>query len=249
MNERLRQEMDRFKAMRENSYAEWLVDPDGHHERGDLMPVVTIFNGEFPTLTMFTSSRDEALWAAGVAMMGFHGDELVLCIDAHLTRADNLDNPPEPGELQRRCHEEGACETGEITDCLVVHVMRAPDDGEMLIAEYRLGTTELIWGEEHETPVTKLSGIIVDGLRHAFKMAELDIVEVMQNELGISPADCNIFENEDVVYHTMMGCVQAIVREGIGLVISGPEGQLDQTMEAFRQRGMDAFNLFDEKAP
>jgi hypothetical protein len=67
--------------------------------------------------------RDQALQACHMAVPGWSADYLVMLLDAHMAdRAfqEKFGRMPDPGELQRLCDVEGACDLGLTTDCIVV---------------------------------------------------------------------------------------------------------------------------------
>ena len=98
------------------------VTPKDH----DLAPIIRI-EREGQVLGTFEApqvNKEFALAAARAAFGCFDATSVLLVMDAHMAapitpeEAENY----QPGEMQRRCDEEGACELGLMTDILIFHL-------------------------------------------------------------------------------------------------------------------------------
>lgn len=154
----------------------------------DLVPQITLYrDGQELGMVVVHGGRDEALGVASLAVIGLGVDRLLLLFDSHMTKlpADEVVTY-EPGGLQRRCHEEGACETGEVTDVLVGHEATA-DSVRLRMLPYRLFPAErrIAWDEASEAPAA--GGYIVDVLQAAFKAPSL--IEQVEAVAGPPPEE------------------------------------------------------------
>lgn len=120
-----------------------LVARAGPDENDDLVPSVDVFRNErfLAGILAPQIDRDLALAAANIAIPGFNAEAVIVTLDAHLTQNVTHNDKgesvwtagPRKGhvvrqhEMQTMCDEEGACEIGLITDCLIV--MRVDREG------------------------------------------------------------------------------------------------------------------------
>jgi hypothetical protein len=140
-----------------------------------------------------------ALTAATVAAPGFGTDALTLTFDAHVAASPinpATGQPWAPGEMQRACDEEGACDLGVITDCLVTLLVHR--DGAMAswTRKYRVDKAA---GQVHWIdPVDKhtdrggmeLVGLVPDELRESLALPSLwPIIAPRAAALGLSAAE------------------------------------------------------------
>lgn len=70
--------------------------------------------------------RDRGLQMCAIGIQGFEADMVEMAMDAHMTDQrfeERYGRLPDPGELQQLCDNEGACEIGLTTDCIVANRM------------------------------------------------------------------------------------------------------------------------------
>ncbi len=112
-------------------------------ERGDMYPTVMVFrDGE--CLCIVTASdmdRDKGLHAAHIARSGLRADALIAIFDSHVKsippeEADSFLENYRHGDLQKACDEEGACELGQISDCLTCHWINDKLESHLKILPY-----------------------------------------------------------------------------------------------------------------
>lgn len=130
---------------------------------------VEAFLGDRPLALVVVGERDEALAASAILRVGFGVDGLILGYDAHMKAMTHeqyeREGPPPPGSLQKACHDEHACERGEITDVLVFHALAGSEELN-LFAPYALRETKphLAWASP-EGHSEALGGYIIETLR------------------------------------------------------------------------------------
>lgn len=79
---------------------------------------------------------------ASMMQMGFQPDRLLIVLDSHFVQslpgetAEDMHRKYPPGSMQKMCDEEGACEAGEISDCLVLASIDKDKKFEMDILPY-----------------------------------------------------------------------------------------------------------------
>lgn len=162
-------------------------------ERGDLPPTI-IAERKGRVVSVIISSptnfnRDSGLIAAKVARLGFAADTITAVFDAHMKpmKQEDLKNY-KYGEMQRQCDEEGACEHGEITDCM--SVLRINLNKELLSAVlpysyHGKSGTPFHWsekdfefhfpivGEDRENGI-KMAGVIPENLSQIMALPSID---------------------------------------------------------------------------
>jgi hypothetical protein len=140
-----------------------------------------------------------AFTAATVAAPGFDADTLTLTFDAHV--AASPINPAtgqswEPGQMQRACDEEGACDLGIITDCLLTLLVHR--DGAMAswMRKYRVDKTagRVHWIDPVEKRTNRsdmdLVGQFPDELRESLALPSLwPLIAPEATALGLSAAE------------------------------------------------------------
>lgn len=97
-------------------------------DRGDMPPTTLVFrNGEcLCILTANQIDRDQGLKAVHIARHTLKADEIIVAFDAHVKSVNKEDAEDflenyKRGQMQRECDEEGACELGKMSDCIVCH--------------------------------------------------------------------------------------------------------------------------------
>lgn len=127
--------------------------------------------------------RDQALHAAHLAVPGFNADAVVLGLDAHMTNQPtnpSTGRPWGPREMQGLCDNENACDTGVITDCMMVNEVGRDFSWAMVIQPYHVHKTArtIAWFPDitemsSDTDGTAVEGLVVDALRAAFDKPDL----------------------------------------------------------------------------
>lgn len=92
-------------------------------EPGDIEPRVTWHRGEELVAIGFADQvdRDRGLQMAIIGIVGFGADRVEMIFDTHISDQrfeEHYGRLPDPGELQRLCDNEGACEIGLTTDAI-----------------------------------------------------------------------------------------------------------------------------------
>jgi hypothetical protein len=119
-------------------------------DRGDITPTVIIErDGEVMSIISAPDvDKIQGLNIAALSQIGFDPDFLTILLDSHIHygKVKEGQTPEEaqeeflkkypPGSMQKACDEQGACETGEITDCLVCHRINRKGDVEMVVLPY-----------------------------------------------------------------------------------------------------------------
>jgi hypothetical protein len=134
----LLEEMRRPVAMAALRKLMW-VDMD---ERGDIPPVIIVLGERGQLLAEVTATQIDhhlGFHAMRVLRAGFDADGLVAVFDAHRAEALPGETPEDmrrkwgkPGSMQKACDDEGACDAGLLTDCLLVY--RAWRSGRVCLA-------------------------------------------------------------------------------------------------------------------
>jgi len=194
-------------------------------KRGDLPPtIIAERNGEvFAIVIASDIDKELALKASDILRHGAGADSLVLILDAHVRTMDK-DGEDEflknykHGDMQRACDEEGACELGLISDCLVCH--RIDKDGKIdctvMTYSYHGEGTEFKWtdeGEKYPKDMTGVGGYIPDVLREI--MAKPTFTE---NDKLMKTAREHGFEEERIFYHTARATFQLLMENGYYLI-------------------------------
>lgn len=178
----LHQRMDEATEMY-REYKEEQAKIDWHAPASDIPAIVHAFVGDRHLMTIQVAGRDEAISAAIVGRFAFGADAAILTIDAHMKSYATHEAfeagvaALEPGELQRACHDEHACERGEISDVLIVNAIDRDRDLTRLVP-YALSASDphVVWTEESETLDSKgTGGLIIDALRDAWRKQPPDL--------------------------------------------------------------------------
>lgn len=95
---------------------------------GDIEPRVAWYRDGQPVAFGFADAvdRDRGLQMALIGIKGFAAEKVEMLFDTHVTDerfAERYGRNPDPGELQRLCDNEGACEIGLTTDAIFGSVM------------------------------------------------------------------------------------------------------------------------------
>ena len=201
----------------------WAVDSTN---RGDIPPTIIVErDGEVLAIVISPEiDKRYGLQAASMCQAGFDPDALTMVVDAHIHQGkrqegQTMEEAQEeyhkkfPKGMQHACDTEGACATGEITDCLVYH--RITRDGKitMVTLPYSYhgkdGGVPFQWldgderykdmGNMSETSEgVRLEGFIPDSLREIMKSPSF-FQQIPQLQ---EVAKANEFTPERVRYHT-----------------------------------------------
>jgi hypothetical protein len=175
-------------------------------DRGDMPPTVFVERGNDVVAIVMAPQvdRDAALIAAAHCRKGFKATAMTLIMDAHvrmekmpegvkdLEEAEKMSDflkKYKHGDMQKACDEEGACERGDIADCLICTRIDDQDNKKCWIMPYSYhGKKEgkpvggpFKWMPEH--PATELynkddgksqwSGYVFESLQEIMKMPAL----------------------------------------------------------------------------
>jgi len=201
----------------------WAVDST---DRGDIPPTIIVErDGEILAIVISPEiDKRYGLQAASMCRVGFDPDALTMVVDAHIHESKRKENQTLeeaqeeyhkkfPNGMQHACDTDGACATGEITDCLICH--RIARDGKITLVTLpysyhgKDGGVPFKWLDEDERYKSmgnmsesdegvRLEGLIPDSLREIMKMPS--ILERMPQLKQMSEA--KDFTEERVRYHT-----------------------------------------------
>ena len=196
--------IDGLKHLKESK----VRDSAGVEGDDDLNPMVEVFRaGVLVALIVAPHvDRDQGLHACRIAAVGFSADKISMVMDAHMASAPvNPKTGKEwgPGEMQRACHEDGACAVGLITDCLLV--MDAYRTGRIVQSTLpyhvhaeaktvRWVVDEHVGTLDTDTPNNELQGIVPDAVRDAFTKPQ--IIDSMRAELGLGVEHFGLTEEQ-----------------------------------------------------
>ncbi|HEU0130797.1 MAG TPA: hypothetical protein VFQ85_07380 [Mycobacteriales bacterium] len=146
----------------------------------DLNPHLTVIRGGTVLAVVAAPALDVTLGlsAIGAAAVGYAADELVLSADAHLSHSGTnprTGRPWAPGEMQRLCDTEGACDLGLLTNAMVSTWANRAGQLAMWTDPYHIDKTArtVTWTPSRaeqlaiEQPPFTLAGRIPDRLRDA----------------------------------------------------------------------------------
>jgi hypothetical protein len=177
-------------------------------DRGDMPPTTFVFrDGEcLCIITAPQVDRDEGLKAVHIARHGLKADEFIVVFDAHVQsvpkeKAEEYMETYKPGSMQKACDEEGACELGQMSDCLCCHWINEKLEAEVKILPYAYhgkdGGVPFNWidfeglgsASESASDLSAMSGIIPDALKHIMqenpKINSLPLQE-LANMIGLN---------------------------------------------------------------
>lgn len=215
--------LSRFRSLKEQAVADM-------EDRGtdDIQPLIEVWRDGEPILFIMCPNvdRDEGLDAAYYSIRGLAADRIVMMLDAHVTK--NMTNPKTgkpwgPGEMQAACDDDGACNLGLITDCLVINDVSRDGNFTMHTLPYHVNkdAKEVHWQEgenEHtmkEDDESKLEGLIPNVLRDAF--AKPTFFDEYSKQIGLSPEEAGLSKVEaqamqdSVTVFRMLTMGQAVV--------------------------------------
>jgi hypothetical protein len=198
-------------------------------ERGDAPPAVVAERNGNPIAMAIAPevNKKMALYAANIFRVGAHADALTIVLDAHIAMGSAAEKYMKtPGSMQHACDEEGACETGEISDCLVCHrvTVGEKDNLNIQMATLRYGYhgkngPPFRWIDEEAVQMegAELGGYIIDSLK------EIMLSASEKQKLFTEAAHLMGLKNKNkILFHTTRAVLQALVLNGF-MVIASPE--------------------------
>lgn len=150
-----------------------------HTDRGDMPPCVIAFRGGKVIGTFFAPQIDKimGLQAADLCRRGLSADQIVCVFDAHVYQAKSEEDYKAVrstwpnGSMQAACDSNGACSTGEISDCLTVLIVddKGSVSGETLTYDYHgsSGGVPFKWTTyipPADSSTVKIGGFLADNL-------------------------------------------------------------------------------------
>ncbi len=188
----------------------WAVEKT---DRGDIPPTVIVERDGICAIVIAPQiDKHLGLKAAAMCQAGFDPDALTMVMDAHITQAQKKEGQTieeaeeefrkkfPPGSMQRMCDEEGACETGLITDCLICHRITRDGKISMVTLPYSYhgkGGPPFKWLDqdpkfgklsESENPEAEVRGMIPDALRGIMKqpsfLDQIPKIKEIQDSFG-----------------------------------------------------------------
>jgi hypothetical protein len=169
-------------------------------ERGDMPPYLIIEKDGIQVASIFAPQIDKmlALKAAHMCRVAIGINGIALCCDSHMASMKAGDEKNwKPGEMQRMCDEEGACEAGLISDCLSIVTLDRKD--KLCLASipysYHGKGTKFSWAEDknyimNEDGENRIEGNIPYALRKIMEetpLAETDNGKLLSNAMKLSP--------------------------------------------------------------
>jgi hypothetical protein len=190
----------------------WMVDKT---ERGDIPPTVIVErDGVVLSIVMAPEvDKNLGLEAASICQAGFDPDAITMIMDAHirtssLKEGQSAEEAMEeyhkkfPNGMQHACDNEGACELGEISDCLICHRITRDGNISLVTLPYsyhgKNGGQPFKWLDEDERykdfgslEGENVTGYIPDSLRQIMKtkpfVHEVAQLKEMADSLNFSP--------------------------------------------------------------
>jgi len=161
-------------------------------ERGDITPTVIVErDGEVQAIVSASEvDKHQGIAIAALSQIGFDPDYLTMIMDAHVyigkpTKGQTPEQAADefrkkfPNGLQAACDNDGACDLGEIADCLICHRIDRNGNIEMVTLPYSYHGKngppfswmneekfkESFWAANSDDDENKLSGFIPESLR------------------------------------------------------------------------------------
>ena len=169
-------------------------------ESGDMPPFLVMEKDGIQVASIFSPQVDKmhALKAAHMCRVAIGIDTMAICCDAHMASMKAGEEKQwKPGEMQRMCDEEGACEAGLITDCLSIVVIDKNCKLSMSTVPYSYHgkKTKFSWAEDKAYTITeddehKVEGNIPYALKKIMEetpLAETENGKLLANATKLSP--------------------------------------------------------------
>lgn len=133
--------------------------------------------------------KEAALFAARVGAQGYGADGLTIILDAHIKLINPGEELPRPGELQRQCDEEGACDLGLISDTLIVQRLSIDGAAQIAILPYKYHGSRTVfhWTKfPFDESEMGFDGYVSDCLAEALAVASRhDLATVLRLRFGL----------------------------------------------------------------
>ncbi len=222
--------------------------------RGDVSPVVLAERKGKPVSLIMAPQVDKmlGLHAANLARMGMSADTLTVMFDAHMAGLREGETVEEfrarypAGSMQKMCDEEGACELGEIIDCITVQRVTKTDTvGASLPYHYHGEGTTFRWDEDKiavqsdvlsgAKKFERMGGMISHALHKIINQPSiLERGESMFSRMFGNEPDAE----EKAFYHAARGTMQALDAQGffvLDFVSSNEEITFDEVANVTRE--------------
>ena len=169
----------------------------------DLRPIVFFERGGRLVVTVETPAVDKeaALFAARVGAQGYGADALTVILDAHIKLINPGDELPRPGDLQRQCDEEGACDLGLISDTLIIQRLSTDGSAQIAILPYKYHGSQTVfrWTELpfEQSGDMGFDGYVSDCLAEALAAAaRLDLATAIRVRSNVGRTDARSHADE-----------------------------------------------------
>lgn len=198
-------------------------------DRGDILPTVICERDGQDQVIVVAPDMDKnlALHAANMLKFGMDPDSMIFMFDAHVAQGKRKEGQTQeeaesefakkypPGSMQKMCDESGACETGEITDCIIVHRVDRAGKISMATLPYSYhgkGGPPFKWlddfdfarGDEADGEV-QMTGYIPDAIRQIISQPEapeLTALKALQDAKDFTEERCR-FHSARAVMHVL----------------------------------------------
>jgi hypothetical protein len=165
----------------------------------DLRPTI-IFerNGQrIATVESPTMHKEAGLRAAHLGAQGYGADAITILLDAHAKVMQPGEALPAPGQLQKMCDEEGACDLDLITDLIIAQRHSRYQKGQMATLPYKYhgpettfrwthGGVESSDASDDVNSKTRFDGFISDCLIEALEVGQQnDMATAIQRRFGL----------------------------------------------------------------
>ncbi len=171
----------------------------------DLQPTIDVWrDGRFLAgIVCRDVDRDQALQAVTIAVPGFGADAVILSLDAHMTSSPTnpkTGEPWGPNEMQGLCNDEGACDSGLITDCMMIQEVGRDGTWAMLTLPYHTHASArtIAWYPEvqrMESTVEgqEIEGYVADVVRHAFETPDIFQIAAQEKIPGSDAPEARLY--------------------------------------------------------
>lgn len=232
-------DFNRFRAMKEGA-----VEDMDIRTTDDIQGMVEVWRDGAPICFIITPDvdRDQVLEASYVAIRGLSPDRVIVAMDAHVSYEANNPKTGEPwknGEMQAACDDDGACELGLITDCIVINDV-TPDSYTMITLPYHVNkdAKQVHWQRDKDMTATSggdevLSGLVVDTIAGAFN--ERPFFEEFLEEVAEAGVRTNIeaLEPEKVRLSQDAAIMVRLLSQGFGVVLTSPDQEWTEFVRGF----------------
>lgn len=226
--------VNNLKKMKESKVARTSVD-----ENDDLKTMVEIIRDGKPVCSVVAPQvdRDMGLHVVQIGAEVFEATECWFMSDSHISHSkEGPDGKPwGPGAMQRACDQEGACELGLITDCLMVYGRTRDRSREYLITvPYHINKTarEVHWIDKeaecklpNDAEDSRIEGLIPDVFEECFANDTLhtliakgnlpELFAPLAKDLGNMPED-------ERLAHADVAAMKFLTMQGFAVMATQP---------------------------